>query len=139
MKGLREELQRLQKTHGQLTPQIVLTAARSEKSPLHMEFDWDDKVAGEQWRLDQAARLIKRVRVKFVDSTGEVQKVRAYVSMPNDDGPGRTYRPVEDVVADEFSLKLIQADMQRDWQAFKRRYERFDEFARMILRDLGAA
>lgn len=139
MKGLREELQRLQKTHGQLTPQIVLTAARSPKSPLHMEFDWDDKVAGDQWRLDQATRLIKRVKVKFVDSAGDVQRIRAYVSLPNEEGPGRNYQPVEAVVQDQFSLKLILADMERDWQAFKRRYDRFDEFARMILRDLGAA
>ena len=139
MKGLREELQRLYDTHGQLTPQVVLTAARSPKSPLHMEFDWDEKSAANSWRLEQAQRLIQRVKVKYVDRSGEETHVRAFVSLPNQEGPGRNYQPVEDVVHDEFARRLLLGDMQREWQALKRRYDRFDEFAQMILRDLGAA
>jgi hypothetical protein len=49
---------------GRLTPDGVLKAAKSPKSPLHSEFEWDDSVAAYQFRLEQARRLIRSVEIK---------------------------------------------------------------------------
>lgn len=58
-----EELERIRKNQrGKLTPDDVVAIA-SQGGPLHSAFEWDDGVAGHQYRLGQARRLIRAVRV----------------------------------------------------------------------------
>lgn len=61
---VREALERLERD-GRLTAAGVLDSARDSASPLHRCFEWDDSVAGERYRLDQARRLIRSVRVEI--------------------------------------------------------------------------
>lgn len=42
-----------------------LKAARPKSHPLHDEFEWDDAIAGERFRLLQAVMLIRRVRFEI--------------------------------------------------------------------------
>jgi hypothetical protein len=61
---VRAALLALSEVHGgRLEPDIVLEAARDERSPLHGEFEWDTEEAAYRWRLEQARALIRSVRV----------------------------------------------------------------------------
>jgi hypothetical protein len=53
---------------GFITDEIVLEDARSESSPLHAAFDWDDAIATHADRLKQARELIEAV--VWVDEQG---------------------------------------------------------------------
>jgi hypothetical protein len=53
------ELERLYKTNGSLTADVVLASAASTKSVLHKYFEWDDSLAAAKYRLDQAYRMIQ--------------------------------------------------------------------------------
>lgn len=66
---------------GRLTPEQVVEAAKHPDHELHAYFDWDDKEAARQWRLDQARTLIRSVRVKFTVETLEL-KVPYFVRDP---------------------------------------------------------
>jgi hypothetical protein len=46
---------------GLLQPFDVVEAARDPGSPLHDSFEWNDSVAAERYRLEQARRLIRTV------------------------------------------------------------------------------
>lgn len=48
---------------GRLTATDVVEAARIETSPLHRYFEWDDDAAAEAYRIEQARRLIRSVKV----------------------------------------------------------------------------
>lgn len=62
--AIREELRQLADANGGLlTPEIVVDAARQEDSPLHTAFEWDNKEAAHQYRIEQARRLIRSVKV----------------------------------------------------------------------------
>jgi hypothetical protein len=39
----------------------------------------------------------------------------------------------------DFARQLVLKDMEREWQALRRRYEHFEEFLAMVLRDTEAA
>ena len=58
-----EELIRIRAKHGELTAKGTVDEARDEKSPLHPEFEWDDGVAGEKYRINQASSLIRSIVV----------------------------------------------------------------------------
>ena len=54
---------------GTLRPDDVVADAKSDKSPLHAFFEWDDSAAAHQFRLDQARTLIRNVKVEMSSST----------------------------------------------------------------------
>lgn len=53
----------IEKEQGQITPDIVVAAARDEAHPLHGEFEWRDDVAAIQWRREQAREIIRTARL----------------------------------------------------------------------------
>lgn len=119
---VKEELQSIYDAERQLTPGLVLDRARSEASPLHNLFEWVDSVAGEKYRIGQAQRLITRVKVVYRDSDGEAKKVRRWhaVQAPERDW---SYKPLDEIATDDFASKILLADMKRDFENFRKRYE----------------
>lgn len=69
------------KSGGILKPADVVDDARPVDAVLHPAFEWDDAVAAERHREDQARLLIRSVRVIIAERP--------------DDGPRRTYVHVE--------------------------------------------
>lgn len=74
----------LERSH-RLTPSAVVEAARDAASPLHPLFEWDDDLAAEAYRLDQARAVIRTVLVT-VSTTRTTVQVNRYVPDP---GRGR--------------------------------------------------
>lgn len=137
--SLRDILQSIYDQHGELTPDLVVQEARAKDHPLHSRFDWDNKSAGDSWRKHQASELIRSVKVVYREATEneEARSVRAFHAVR---GPrGHAYQPAEKVVEDPLMKRMVLADMAREWQALKRRYERFAEFAEMVRSDLEEA
>lgn len=136
--SLRDHLQAIYDEHGKLTPQLVLDAARAKSHPLHDRFEWDNKAAAEAYRREQAHDLI--VSVKVVYRVGDREdKVRAFHAVPQGDSQQPSYEPVEKVAGDEFARRLVLNEMEREWRTLRRRYEQFEEFTSLVLKDLGAA
>jgi hypothetical protein len=48
---------------GRLTPNAVVEDARDKDSPLHSVFEWDDAVAADRFRIEQARNLIQSFKV----------------------------------------------------------------------------
>lgn len=138
--SLRDVLQALYDERGKLTPALVVDVARDPNHVLHNRFEWDDSVAGERYRRDQAHELIRSVRVNYVSArTEEPLSIRAFqaVKDPDDtDGRKYVYVPTEAVVQDPIVMRLILADMERDWRNLRRRWEEFDEFWNMVGEDV---
>ncbi|HET8661084.1 MAG TPA: hypothetical protein VFM55_19065 [Micromonosporaceae bacterium] len=134
--SLRDQLQGIYKTHGQLTPRIVVDEARDKKHPLHERFEWDDAVAGEKYREVQAAELIRSVRIKFAaPGSDDERDVRAFHAVTKPEGS--TYVPVEELHADNFSRELLLRQAEREWKAMRRRYAHLEEFFAIVRDDIG--
>lgn len=134
---LRDELQDIYVEHGKLTPRLVVEAARAADHPLHERFDWDDETAAEAHRLNQARRLIRKVRVAFVDAQADRQSVRQYLHVERIDPPEHVYQQIGDVAADPFTTQLVLREAEREWRRLKQRYGHLVEFVDLIRRDLG--
>lgn len=136
MADLRTELQKIYDSHETLTPELVVTEARAEDHPLHDRFEWDDAVAGEHWRREQAHELIRSVRVVYREATetDEARTVRAFHAVR---GPsGHVYEPVEKVREDPLISAMVLRDMEREWRQLQRRYGHFAEFLELVRADL---
>lgn len=69
-KVINARLERIRgKARGVLTPEDVVKDARSESSPLHGHFTWDDSQAAHMQRLHEARVLIRSVRVEVTTTS----------------------------------------------------------------------
>ena len=71
------ELQSVRERRGELTPAIVVEEAKSDDSPLHDRFEWDDTEAARKHREHQARYLMNRIEV-VVEVRGERRETRAF-------------------------------------------------------------
>lgn len=114
-----------QKHDNHLRAHVVVDEARNPASPLHKHFEWDDAVAAEGYRLQQARALIRIVLVAD-DKDPEAMPTRAFFSI-KDDKDGYSYRPRDVVVSSvELRLSLIRS-ARRDLRAFQERYRSIRE------------
>jgi hypothetical protein len=115
---------------GHLTPADVVEDARPEDAPLHPEFTWDDEVAAENWRQDEARRLIRSVEVVVeTHAPGEQPKATigyVHVDLP-DDGP--VYVTSARAMSEPELREQVLADAISAFEALRRRYEHLAELA----------
>lgn len=134
MSTLRDQLTDIYAAHGRLTADLVVAAARPTGSALHHRFEWDDAAAGEAYRKQQAADLIRSVKVVYkIDPTGSEKSVRAFPSSRSAEAPDEsTYRPIEEVVADPFAYQMLLNECRREWKSFEAKYGHLEEFAQIV-------
>lgn len=122
-------LSEMYRRDGFLTPASVKDEASDPSSVLHDAFEWDDAVAGDRYRLQQARELIKTYRVKVVSSSSnEVVSVRAFV---HEKATG-SYAPVADVVADPVRRAAQSERLKVEIAGWRQRAKSFDEFAAVV-------
>lgn len=88
------ELERIRERAEQLTPEDVVNEARPKDAPLHPAFEWDNKRAGEAWRVHQARNLIRAIQVV---QDGEV-RAPVYVNVRPESGTDPSYYQAVSVV-----------------------------------------
>ena len=97
---------------GNLDPRDVVEEAKASSHPLHDYFEWRDKIAGEQFRIDQARALIRSVRIE-VKTNSAPMRAPQWVRSPANGPDQRGYVEVTRVVALEARLKIIRQEIDR--------------------------
>lgn len=123
-----EEIERIERMTGEpVTPRLVLDVSQPEDAPLHHIFEWDDEAAAEQFRLNQAARLITAIRVVVVENAAPMP---ARVSIQPHGVTGNTHRnymPVVQVQNDPDQRRQFLLRELSRIQDLLRRTEGFEE------------
>jgi hypothetical protein len=112
---------------GELHTQDVVEEARDVSSPLHSHFEWDDKKAGHEHRLNQARALIRSIRI--IDDDGERSKP-AYLSIRADDGVA--YRALSDILSSANLRERLLIQAERDLKAWTQRYAELKEIVELV-------
>jgi hypothetical protein len=124
-----ERLEEIRRQHnGRMTPADVVNDARSQSSPLHPAFEWNDAAAAESWRREQASYMIRHIAVEIhKDEASEPTIVRAFVSVTED--KAQHYASTVDALSDP---ELRAQILRRAWgelQAWRKKYDEMTEFA----------
>lgn len=109
--------------NGNIEPERVVESARDPGSPIHGDFTWDNKEAGQAYRLDEAKRLIRFVKVEFLVEDRTISSV-LYVPDPNRAPKSRRYIDVTVAARrDDSAQKILMAELDRISAAIRRAYE----------------
>ena len=125
-----KEIQRLCKENGGLLPPPkVIKAAEPVSSILHKKFEWNNAIAGHEYRLWQARQLLACVYINISPRTEKVQEVQAFVSLVTDRKNDGGYRSIIDVLSDSDLRNQLIRDALADMQIFTDRYQTLRELA----------
>jgi hypothetical protein len=126
-----DELERIRvHQNGRLESEDVVREARDDASPLHPIFDWDNEIAGEKWRIEQAKYLIRSIDVVIERSDEEAVPIRAFVSVKRDED--RSYTSTVDALADPVLRAQVVEQAFRELEAWRKRHAELIEFARIF-------
>ena len=117
----------LEKKEG-LTAQTLVDASRPEDAPLHKEFEWEDTIAAEKWREQQARVLIAHLTIRM-EEVEEAPPVRAYVSLQDDTSK---YEHITTVLRDTKKTDVLFDVAMKELKAFKAKYASLEVFAELF-------
>ena len=116
------------RNNGSLSAHDVVEYARDPDSALHSSFTWDDSEAAEQYRLEQARRVIRTVKIT-VPEKKDVQ-IRAFVSVPSNRYSDNPVYTVVTRTSEEERAEVV-AEVWRELRRLKAKHRDFAEFAKV--------
>lgn len=114
--------EKLEKTVG-LTPKTLLDANRDVDAPLHNEFEWDDAIAAESYRLSQAGHIIRCLCVASEAKEEESPIVRAFFKTESADA----FESLEVIIKDENKHAELLRNAQKELDTYLKKYEALKE------------
>ncbi len=123
-----EELARIEREKGTLTPELVVDASREESAPLHPVFEWDDKKAAESYRIVQAGSLIRNMTVK-IEEVPRMEPVRAFVNVASVGQRKGIFVSIKSAMTDEDGRETVVARAMAELERVKEKYKDLQELA----------
>ena len=124
-------LTQLKESKTGLTPESLVDASREETAPLHNEFEWDDNVAAEKYRREQARYIIRHLIIEEVKLEEPPHvKDRAFVYTGN---VKTGYVPLKDALENKTWRENLLAAAKREMKYFVSKYDRLEELAEVIV------
>lgn len=106
--------------------QAVVDAARSKRSPIHRDFEWDDVVAAEEARRYTARSMIRMLVVKVEHR--EPQPLFCNIRV----GDVKGYMPVEVALSKTSTRDALLNNALRDASTFRQKYSLLSEMAKVV-------
>lgn len=98
----------------------IVNAARDPNSELHKCFEWNDSIAAEHWRKQQARTIM--VNLVYVDNSKEKPEktdIRVFVNNNRSEG----YKPMSFVVSKQDEYQQLLDMALKELQSFQKKYQ----------------
>lgn len=122
-----EELNRIREEYGKATPEVIVEASRPKDSVFHSYFDWNDAIAAEKHRKQQARHISSSITCEVIVESGEKKTVRAFINVKKAEEP--EYVPVEIVMKDEDLRRQMLANALKELIGIKQKYQTLKELS----------
>lgn len=113
------------------TKEQIVDKARDENSELHDLFEWDDAVAAEEWRQEQAKNILRKLKVEFIQGDGEKEPatkefrpVRLFFGNPND---RKGFVSIFKIMEDKETYQNLLNKAKAELVAFENKYKMLEE------------
>ena len=107
------------------TQEIVDYARNNPGSELHKLFEWNDTLAAEAYRNQQARDILRFLKITIVDEFTQAKEptlVRYFISTGNNNG---TYKKTEPIFRNANEAEKVLEGMKRDAENYINRYKMY--------------
>lgn len=122
-----EEMERIESLYGSLTPQNILDASRPKNALFHTLFQWDDTVAAEQYRLQQARTILNNIEVTVV-SDGSSKQINVY-EVIKQQSSGQIYKSINSMTLND--IDFIKQRTLKELTILKDKLSIYKEFSKV--------
>ena len=121
--------------HGVIQPRVLVDEARDPTHPLHNEFEWDDTLAAEAWREEQARHIIIAIRIERIDGP-TLPPIRVFIPerRVNPDAETKRYVHVREIRGTDTELQR-ERDVRNAVESLHmwlRRYQEWPELSGLV-------
>ena len=130
--ALGEELERIAEDDIPVTPAILVLRAKDMSHPLHKHFQWNNTLAGFEYRKAQARRLIQSLQVVLIEPSGpRVVRSHYSVATTREERPQQEYISVRRARDEPLAREQVFAKAVQELRIWAHKYEAFglDELA----------
>lgn len=131
-----EELERIEKKYGEITPRYTVDESKPEDATLHQFFEWDNEKAGDNFRLVQARSLIRCVTVSAFGGEEAKSPVPAFVNLrstnEDEEEDGRSYVHIVTAMSDAEKREQILSQARKEIREWRHRYDALSEFSKLF-------
>lgn len=120
-----EELEAIEQENGRVTKEAIVDRARPEDSPMHPLFEWNDPVAAEEYRKDQAHMIIRNLVIVIAPAEKESEPItfRAFPNANEDPTQEGYYVNIEKAMSDKEISQVLLKNALRELRAFQEKYK----------------
>ena len=112
-----KEFDRIYNKYGVLDKKDIVEESRDKKAALHSCFEWDDAIAAEKYRQEQASDMVQcLVTVEKSDKSDEPVIVRAFVKTTE------KYEPITVSIRSEEKYAVLLQDALNDAKWFMKKH-----------------
>lgn len=104
-----------------ITPEEVLEKARDKNSELNKCFEWNDSVAAEKYRLQQAGNVIRML--VYESENKDAEPIR-YLHLTTET---HTYQPTKSFLVQKDEYQSLLKRAKAELETFKRKYHTITE------------
>lgn len=101
------------------TPESIVEYAENPFTELHKCFEWDDEIAANKFRLEQARKICRCLVITTQTKKGEIVKVRVISNSGENDS---LYRPTVRMVKNDDQYLNLLNQAKAELIQFKKRY-----------------
>lgn len=120
------EYMRQLEEEGRLNAQTIVDESRPQNSLLHNEFEWNDKTAANQYRLQQARHIMNCIVV--MDEQTETS-VRAFFNIQEETAE---YKSIFKIMSSDDMMNELEKQALSELIAFQKKYEGIKKFKELF-------
>ncbi len=110
------------------TPAQIVDMARDSSTELHKCFEWNDTVAAEKYRLEQARQVVRILVIKREDGQEDQPERRFFHKNEYSEG----YKSLEFIVRNETEYEKLLKQALSELHAFKAKYHALSELEEIL-------
>lgn len=111
------------------TPKQIVALAKNEQTELHKCFEWNDSIAAEHYRIQQARDVVRHLVIKRPEENKEKpQNLRLFFKPVGSEG----YRPTELIMKNENEYERLLETARAELHMFKKKYSMLTELEEIL-------
>ena len=123
-----ELCEKLEASEDGLTPKTFVEASRDPKSPTHSMLEWNNKIAAEKYREEQARKIIMNIRIVKEEADSGYPD-RGFVVVHE----GKSaYTTIQKALSNDEWREHLMQDAKRDMECFIAKYRRLTELTGVV-------
>ena len=125
-----DTIKKLQASLGKptITAKELLDASRDENAPLHSCFEWDDSIAAEKFRQEQARKIIIGIEITKSETIPTTTRLFVNVVPTAAKKQGEYVTIHQAMVVNDWRQQVLM-DALRELRSFQRKYSIYNELA----------